>query len=98
MAESRYGIRLGRPTRAASGTRKVRNVRLDSYVDARVVAFQGQEQFSTYTLALEWLLKRGLRGVEQGAARVPDELLPGGHYAPSVDTVAELRARYGDAY
>ena len=78
MAESRYGpglshygVRMGRPRKSGQERRVVRNIRLDPAVDARVLAFQGQEQFDTYTLALEWLLKRGLRGVEEGRPKRP---------------------------
>jgi hypothetical protein len=56
---------MGRP-RLPDGQHRVRlNVRVDGELRRRLDAFQVQEEFSTVTEALEWLLKRGLRGVEQ---------------------------------
>lgn len=94
MGDSRYGIPMGRPRKPEEERRVVRNVRIDPNIDARVLAFQAQEGFGTYTLALEWLLKRGLRGVESGVPRQAGDFLPSGASASDLATVAELSAHY----
>lgn len=62
--KSKYGIPLGRPRRDAE-LRVLRPVRLSADVDRRVLAFQAQEDFPSFTAALEWLVKRGLHRVER---------------------------------
>jgi len=62
VGESRYGIRMGRPTMVPGEPRVTKNVRLAQDVVNQVEAYRVRQGISTFTAALEELLRRSLAG------------------------------------
>ncbi len=65
MAESRSGLRIGRPPKGNTAG-VIRTVRLHPDLDARVLAFQRRGEWPTYTAALEQLITVALAAVKDG--------------------------------